>query len=57
MENIDAMMMSTNEKTFQYQNELPSLPVPPLEQTIRKYLDSGEIISYPDFNMSFRCRW
>ncbi|PVD30992.1 hypothetical protein C0Q70_10268 [Pomacea canaliculata] len=40
MENIDAMMMSTNEKTFQYQNELPSLPVPPLEQTIRKYLDS-----------------
>lgn len=29
------------ERTFQYQDSLPSLPVPPLEQTCHKYLESG----------------
>jgi len=31
-----------NERTFQYEETLPSLPVPPLEQTLNKYLDSGK---------------
>lgn len=30
------------EKTFQYEESLPSLPLPPLDQTLRKYLESGE---------------
>ena len=28
------------EKTFQYQKTLPRLPIPPIEETIRKYLES-----------------
>jgi hypothetical protein len=31
-----------NERTFQYEESLPPLPVPPLNQTLEKYLDSGE---------------
>ncbi len=30
-----------DEKTFQYEETFPSLPVPPLQQTLTKYLDSG----------------
>jgi len=30
-----------DEKTFQHDESLPSLPVPPLHQTLSKYLDSG----------------
>jgi len=31
------------ERMLQYQDSLPSLPVPPLEQTCRKYLESGTL--------------
>ncbi|KAK7110671.1 hypothetical protein V1264_014507 [Littorina saxatilis] len=37
---IDAQVTSEDEKTFQYQEELPPLPVPDLGETLRKYLDS-----------------
>lgn len=32
---------TTEERTFQYQRSLPSLPVPALEESLKKYLDSG----------------
>ncbi|KAK2145507.1 hypothetical protein LSH36_677g03010 [Paralvinella palmiformis] len=32
--------MNDEEKTFQYQNQLPSLPIPNLSVTLAKYLDS-----------------
>ncbi|XP_029444668.1 peroxisomal carnitine O-octanoyltransferase [Rhinatrema bivittatum] len=31
---------STEERTFQYQNSLPPLPVPALEESLKKYLDA-----------------
>ncbi|XP_061441604.1 peroxisomal carnitine O-octanoyltransferase isoform X2 [Rhineura floridana] len=31
---------SSEERTFQYQNSLPSLPVPALDESLKKYLDS-----------------
>ncbi|KAM5302946.1 peroxisomal carnitine O-octanoyltransferase isoform 1-T4 [Glossophaga mutica] len=31
---------STGERTFQYQDSLPSLPVPSLEESLKKYLES-----------------
>jgi len=34
-------MNENKEKTFQLQDKLSSLPVPPLAQTCEKYLDSG----------------
>lgn len=37
-----AFLTKENEKTFQYDNSLPSLPVPTLEHTLHRYLDSGE---------------
>ncbi|XP_046356169.2 peroxisomal carnitine O-octanoyltransferase-like isoform X1 [Haliotis rufescens] len=37
---VDALMLSDTEKTFQYTDELPSLPIPPLKQTLDKYLES-----------------
>lgn len=33
---------STAERTFQYQSSLPPLPVPDLQNTLNKYLHSGE---------------
>ncbi|XP_046550844.1 peroxisomal carnitine O-octanoyltransferase-like [Haliotis rubra] len=36
----DMLMLSDTEKTFQYTEELPSLPIPPLKQTLDKYLES-----------------
>ena len=38
---IAEQWLSEDEKTFQYDESLPSLPVPPLKQTLSKYLDSG----------------
>ena len=35
---------SDKEKTFQYQNSLPPLPAPDLENTLKKYLESGQCI-------------
>lgn len=35
-----AFLTKENEKTFQYDNSLPSLPVPTLEHTLYRYLDS-----------------
>ncbi|NXI63064.1 OCTC octanoyltransferase, partial [Anseranas semipalmata] len=34
------VLESSEERTFQYQNSLPSLPVPPLDESLSKYLDS-----------------
>jgi len=36
-----------SEKTFQHDERLPSLPVPPLHQTLSKYLDSGMKYTHP----------
>lgn len=38
---IEAMFTSKTEKTFQYDDQLPSLPVPTLQHTLERYLDSG----------------
>jgi len=38
---IPQQFLSDDEKTFQHDESLPSLPVPPLQQTLSKYLDSG----------------
>lgn len=35
---------SSEESTFQYQSSLPSLPVPPLDESLTKYLDAGMYI-------------
>ncbi|KAB7494235.1 Peroxisomal carnitine O-octanoyltransferase [Armadillidium nasatum] len=37
---IRDLYISSNEKTFQYEESLPSLPVPDLSQTLAKYLKS-----------------
>ncbi|XP_032551833.1 peroxisomal carnitine O-octanoyltransferase isoform X3 [Chiroxiphia lanceolata] len=34
------VLESTEERTFQYQDSLPSLPVPPLDESLSKYLDA-----------------
>lgn len=41
VEDVDAMFTSNTEKTFQYDEDLPSLPVPDLQHTLDRYLDSG----------------
>lgn len=45
---IDAMFTSTSEKTFQYDDQLPSLPVPTLQHTLDRYLDSVRPHVTPD---------
>lgn len=35
----------SEERTFQYQDSLPSLPVPALDESLKKYLDAGMSIS------------
>ncbi|KAL4222593.1 hypothetical protein ACF0H5_018634 [Mactra antiquata] len=37
---IEGMFTSKTEKTFQYDSQLPSLPVPTLKHTLERYLDS-----------------
>jgi len=39
---IDALFTSADEKTFQHDESLPSLPVPDLQHTLDRYLDSGK---------------
>jgi hypothetical protein len=38
---VDAIFTSKTEKTFQFDEQLPSLPVPTLQHTLDRYLDSG----------------
>lgn len=37
------------ERTFQYQNSLPPLPVPPLDGSLSKYLDAGRMAVLSDY--------
>ncbi|XP_041478460.1 peroxisomal carnitine O-octanoyltransferase-like isoform X2 [Lytechinus variegatus] len=37
---MDSRSSTQRERTFQYDEDLPSLPVPPLQQTLHKYLQS-----------------
>ncbi|XP_053373497.1 peroxisomal carnitine O-octanoyltransferase-like isoform X2 [Mercenaria mercenaria] len=39
-QDVDAMFTSKTERTFQYDEQLPSLPVPTLQHTLERYLDS-----------------
>ena len=39
----DILFKTDDDKTFQYQSELPSLPVPDLQHTLNRYLDSGDL--------------
>ncbi|XP_071504219.1 peroxisomal carnitine O-octanoyltransferase-like [Diadema antillarum] len=49
------MEVSSRERTFQYDDELPPLPVPPLEQTLKKYVDSVKpFLSEEDFRETQR---
>ncbi|KAG6602914.1 Choline/Carnitine O-acyltransferase [Phytophthora cinnamomi] len=40
-------MSKETERTMQYQDELPSLPLPPLEQTLEQYVQSCEALLEP----------
>ena len=40
----DILFVTDEERTFQYQDQLPSLPVPDLQKTLDRYLDSGRIM-------------
>ncbi|CAG5135469.1 unnamed protein product [Candidula unifasciata] len=40
MPSIEEILLSETEKTFQYDNDLLTLPVPDLSNTLRKYLES-----------------
>jgi len=43
---LSELFLSDDEKTFQHDETLPPLPVPPLHQTLSTYLDSGMKYSY-----------
>jgi len=49
---IAEQFLSDNDKTFQHDESLPSLPVPPLQQTLSKYLESGMKCAVP-FQVKF----
>ena len=46
---------STEERTFQYQDSLPSLPVPSLKESLKKYLESGIFVIF-SYNYCERLR-
>ena len=48
---VAQQFLSDDEKTFQHDDSLPSLPVPPLHRTLSRYLDSGTKCA-----VSFRCK-
>lgn len=39
-------IQAQQERTFQYQGSLPSLPVPSLESSLSKYLDAGPTVGF-----------
>ena len=41
MASVEDSITSKTEKTFQYDKDLLTYPVPELEDTAKKYLDSG----------------
>lgn len=47
--------LGDGEKTFQYQGDLPSLPVPRLRQTLDKYLDSGKVEGFCRLQYIYLC--
>ncbi|WAQ94748.1 OCTC-like protein, partial [Mya arenaria] len=46
---VDAMFVSKDVKTFEFDQELPSLPVPSLQHTLDRYLDSDEEYRQTEF--------
>ena len=42
----DLIFASEEERTFGTDEELPSLPVPDLQHTLQRYLDSGDIRTF-----------
>ena len=38
----DLLFTSDEDRTFQYDNDLPSLSVPTLQHTLNRYLESGK---------------
>ena len=53
---IDAQVISKDETTFQFQDVVAPLPVPNLDNTLSKYLDSGEhpaVVNYSIQLVSF----
>lgn len=53
MSHIEKLFISRKEKTFQFDDDLPSLPVPTLENTLRKYLDSVKPhLSYHEYQVT-----
>lgn len=45
----DLLFASDNERTFSSDDKLPSLPVPDLQHTLQRYLDSGDYSSFKKF--------
>lgn len=41
-------IINTNSKTFEASKKLPALPIPPLEDTCRRYLRALESLQEPD---------
>ena len=41
---IDAQILAEDETTFQFQDTLESLPLPSLDNTLKRYLDSGKML-------------